>query len=63
MKNKPKCKLIGTDGNVFSLAAKVEQCLKKNGMGDKAIKMKERVFKATSYDQALLIFMEYVEVE
>ena len=61
--NKPKCKLIGTDGNVFSLAAKVIKCLKKNNMQDKAKEVEKRLSKCKSYDEALRLFMEYVEVE
>ncbi len=63
MENKPICKLIGTDGNIFALVGKASSCLKKNNLSDKAKEMTSKVFKASSYDNALQIIMEYVEVE
>jgi hypothetical protein len=33
---KPRCRLIGTDGNVFALSRRVTQALKKAGQADKA---------------------------
>ena len=62
-KNKlPKCKLVGTDGNVFALVGKVSATLKKAGFPEKAKEMSERAFKCGSYDEVLCMFGEYVEV-
>ena len=58
----PKCKLVGTDGNVFVLIGRVSQCLKKAGQPEKAKEMSERAFKAGSYDDVLSMFSEYVEI-
>ena len=59
---KVKCKLVGTDGNVFVLIGKVSRTLKRAGMPDKAKEMSERCFSAKSYYEALAIMQEYVEV-
>lgn len=59
---KPKCKLVGTDGNVFALSAKVSQALKRAGYPSKASEFCNRVFQSKSYDAALDLMMEYVEV-
>ena len=62
-KNKlPKCKLVGTDSNVFALVGKVSNTLKKAGFPEKAKEMSERAMKAGSYDEVLCMFGEYVEV-
>jgi len=58
----PKCKLVGTDGNVFVLVGRVSMTLKKAGFPEKAKEMSERAKKAGSYDEVLAMFGEYVEV-
>lgn len=60
---KPKAKLIGADGNVFNLIGIASRSLKRAGQNDKATEMSERVMNSASYDEALSIIMEYVEVE
>ena len=61
---KPKCKLIGEDGNVFNLMGIVSKTLKEAGEPEKADKMIRRITKtAKSYDDALAILMEYVDEE
>jgi hypothetical protein len=52
----------GVDGNVFNLLAVTTRTLKDVGMRDKAKEVQERVFKATSYEEAKSIMQEYVEV-
>ena len=59
---KPKCKLVGTDGNVFALAGKVSEVLKQAGQADEAKDFQSKLFKCHSYDEALQLMMEYVEV-
>ena len=60
---RPKCKLIGTDGNVFSLLGKVLRTLRENRMNQQANECVDRVLNtAQSYDEAIRIMMEYVEV-
>lgn len=60
---KPKCKLIGEDGNIFNLMGIAARTLKTEGLEDKAKEMIGKVTESKSYDEALRIIMEYVEVE
>ncbi len=60
---KPVAKLIGADGNVFNLLGVCKSALSKAGMRDKADEMTKRVFDCGSYDEALQIMMEYVDVK
>jgi hypothetical protein len=60
---KPLCKLIGEDGNVFNLAARVSRTLKENDLDDKAKEVWDKLKDCKSYDEALQLFMEYVEIE
>ena len=60
---KPKCKLVGENGNVFNLMGIVSRTLKQHGMRDQAKEMSDRILtEAKSYDEALTIIMEFVEV-
>ena len=59
---KPKCKLTGTDGNVFALMGKVSRTLKETKLPDQAKEMVSRVVQSHSYGEALAIMQEYVEV-
>jgi hypothetical protein len=59
---KPKCKLYGQDGNVFNLIGLTSKTLKKAGLYEQADEMIEKCFDAGSYNEALKIIMEYVEV-
>ena len=59
---KPHCELVGTDGNVFALAGRVMQALKKAGQKDKALEFNSKLFQCKSYDEALVLMQEYVEV-
>lgn len=60
---KPECKLIGENGNIFNLMGIASRTLKEKGMNDAADEMNGRIMNgAKSYDEALRIIMEYVEV-
>lgn len=59
---KPACKLVGTDGNVFSIIGRVKRALKKAGQEDRAREFVEKAFRAGSYDEVLRLCMDYVEV-
>ncbi len=61
--SKPKCKLIGEDGNIFFILGRVRQTLKADGQNDKVQEVSDRVMASGSYDEALSIIMEYVDVE
>ena len=60
---KPKCKLIGEDGNVFNLMGLARRALTKAGQADKAKEMCSKAMGSGSYSEALIIIMDYVEVE
>jgi len=62
-KEKPSCKLIGKDGNVFNLIGLASQTLKKHKMFVEAKEMSGRCFKAGSYGEALSIIGEYVRIK
>ena len=59
---KPECKLIGEDGNIFNLCGIARRVLKREKMYDEADEMADRVVKAESYDDALSIIGEYVNI-
>lgn len=59
---KPKCALIGEDGNIFNLMGIASRTLKRNGMQEEAKEMCDRITNSGSYDEALAIISDYVEV-
>lgn len=60
---KPKCDLIGKDGNIFNLMGIASRTLKRNKMQEESKEMIERITSsAKSYDEALCIIGEYVEI-
>lgn len=59
---KPKVKLIGTDGNVFSLAGKCGTALRKARLHTEADQMYSEISNSESYSEALSIMMNYVDV-
>ncbi|MBC8587482.1 hypothetical protein CLLI_15370 [Clostridium liquoris] len=59
---KPRCKLIGEDGNIFNLMGIASRTLKKAGMKDKADEMVKRIMESGSYIEALAVISEYVEI-
>lgn len=64
MTMKPKCKLIGEDGNIFNLMGIASKALKSSGMKTEADDMIKRITtEAKSYNEALGMIMEYVDVE
>lgn len=61
--NKPKCALIGEDGNIFNLMGIASRTLRRNGMAEEATEMCNRITSgAKSYEDALLILQDYVEI-
>ncbi len=61
-RTKPDCPLIGEDGNIFHLVGIAAKTLKRNGMSTKATEMSEKVFNSGSYEEALGIIGEYVNI-
>ena len=61
--SKPTARLIGEDGNVFNLIGIAARALKDVGQRAEAKEMTTRCFAAQSYDEALAIIGEYVEIQ
>ncbi len=62
--NKPTCKLIGEDGNIFNLMGIAREALTRAGLPEQAKEMYNRITNdAENYDEALVIIMEYVDEE
>ena len=61
-KKKPDCPLIGADGNIFNLVGIAAGALKGNGMQAESKEMQERVFSGKSYEEALAVIGEYVNI-
>ena len=62
LKNKPDCPLIGQDGNIFNLMGIASRTLRRNGMAEEAKEMTDRIYQSGSYDEALCIIGEYVNI-
>lgn len=60
---RPKMRLCGMDGNIFSILGNASRLLRRDGQADRAKEMVDRVFASGSYEQALSIISEYVETE
>jgi hypothetical protein len=60
---KPKCKLVGEDGNIFNLIGIASKTLKRAGQTDQAKEMTEKIMKSGSFENTLGIIGEYVDIE
>jgi len=57
-------KLVGEDGNIFNLMGLVQKALRKGGVSkEERSQFLEEVTQSNSYDQALQVIMQWVEVE
>jgi hypothetical protein len=63
MKTKPKVQLIGENGNIFAILGRCSKVLKREGQEKEAKEMSGKVFASKSYEEALSIITDYVEVE
>lgn len=61
--HKPRMKLIGRDGNIFSILGRAGRLLRQNGQGKQAEEMFRRVQDSGDYYKALGIISEYVQTE
>lgn len=59
---KPDCALIGRDGNIFNLVGIAVRTLREHGLKNQAKEMKDRIFSSGSYEEALCIIGEYVNI-
>ena len=60
---KPQMRLIGEDGNIFSILGRASGLLKDAGMKAQSDEMFQRVTACGDYDKALHIISEYVDSE
>ncbi len=58
----PACRLVGTDGNVFAIIGRVQRSLRAAGQPERAEAFVTRAFQAKSYDEVLVLCLEYVDV-
>ncbi|MCQ4801930.1 MULTISPECIES: hypothetical protein [Blautia] len=61
--SRPELKLLGHDGNIFSILGDASRLLRRAGMSEQANEMADRVHKSGNYYEALGIISEYVETE
>jgi len=59
--NRPRCKLVGGDGNVFAIIAAVKRALRDMGQHEAASDFVQQAFRCKSYDEVLAFLVEYVE--
>ena len=59
---KPDCPLIGANGNIFNLMGIAARTLAENDRNDEAKEMCGRVIQCGSYDAALCVIGEYVNI-
>ena len=61
-KKKPNCKLIGENSNIFNLMGIASKTLRQNDMTEQANEMCDRICASGSYDEALCIIGDYVNI-
>ena len=59
---KSDCPLIGEDGDIFRIMGIASEALRENGMQEQAEEMRSRIFQCRSYDSALSIIGDYVNI-
>ena len=59
---KPDCPLIGENGNIFNLVGIAAKTLRRSGLSEEASEMTNKVFASGSYEEALGIIGEYVNI-
>lgn len=60
-KRRPRCRLVGEDGNVYSIVARVRRALVDARDEAAAKEFVARAFASRSYDEVLALVMEYVD--
>ena len=58
---KPKCKIVGEDGNVFLIIGKVRRALRDAGQVKESHEWAEKAVKCKSYDAVLQLIFKYVD--
>ena len=60
---KPRCKLIGENGNIFNLMAIASKALKEAGLENESKEMIREVTASKDYFEAIAVISQYVEIE
>ena len=63
MNEKPIVKLLGIDGNVFSVIGRVSKALTKAGLNNEREQFVASIESCLSYDEVLQLAFEYCDVE
>lgn len=63
MNDKPKVKLVGTDGNAFAILGACQRAAKKAGWDSSRLKTVMDEMKAGDYNHLLVTAMKHFEVE
>jgi hypothetical protein len=58
---KPRCRLIGTDGNVFAVIGNVRRALERAGQRERASEFVAKAMQSKSYDEVLALCFESVD--
>lgn len=61
-RRKPDCQLIGQNGNIFNLMGIAARTLRENDMADQAKEMLNKVTSSGSYEEALMVIGDYVNI-
>lgn len=56
-------KLVGEDGNIFSIIGRISKALRRAGHSDVVEEFQKEITSSSSYDEALGVAMKWVEVE
>ena len=59
---KPRCRLVGTDGNAFAVIGNVKRALERAGQQDRASEFVTKAMRSNSYDEVLALCFEFVDV-
>lgn len=57
-----KVKLVGEDGNVFSIIGRISKVLRRKGLPKEAKEFSSRSLEAGSYHEVLSIAQDYVDI-
>lgn len=54
--------MIGQDGNIFNLVGIASRTLREHGLSQQAKEMTQKVFECSSYEEALNVLGDYVNI-
>jgi hypothetical protein len=62
-REKPTVKLVGTDGNAFSILGRVQKALRQAGADEEYVQKYQKEATSGNYDNLLMVTMDYVHVD